>query len=57
MPPASHGDVPKTKQERNFLRAAQASARLPSTENRRKAREAFNKLPESSPFKQYKFEG
>jgi hypothetical protein len=49
--------VPQSKEEKEFVKAAQASARMPSTDNRKKARKAFNKLPEDSPFKKYKFEG
>ena len=56
MSPASH-NVPVTRLEKAFVKAAEASARLPSTKNRKKAREAYNKLPANSPFKGYKFEG
>jgi len=55
--PTSHGDVPQTNEEKEFVRAAEASARMPSTDNRKKARKAFDKLPSNSPFKKYKFEG
>lgn len=50
-------DVPRTKEEKAFVAAAQKSARMPSTDNRKKARDAFKKLPDDSPFKKYKFEG
>lgn len=53
----SYPDKPKTKEEKEFLKAAEASARMPSNPNRKKARKAWEKLPNSSPFKSYKFEG
>lgn len=56
MAPASH-HVPVTKLEKAFVKAAEASGRMPSVDNRRKAREAYEKLPANSPFKGYKFEG
>jgi hypothetical protein len=57
MPPSSHGELPKTQLEREFLKAAEASGKMPSRENRKKARKAWDKLPANSPFKKYKFEG
>lgn len=50
-------DKPTTKEEREFVKAAEKSARMPSTDNRKKARKAWERLPTSSPFKKYKFEG
>lgn len=50
-------DRPVTKLEKEFVKAAEASARMPSVANRKKAREAWNKLPATSPFKNYRFEG
>jgi hypothetical protein len=55
--PASHGDVPKTNEEKEFLKAAEASGRMPSVPNKQKAYKAWLKLPKSSPFYNYKFEG
>jgi hypothetical protein len=57
MAPASHPDVPKTKEEKEFLRLAEISGRMPSAPNRKAARKAYNKLAKDSPFRQYKFEG
>jgi hypothetical protein len=50
-------DKPNTKEEKKFVKAAEASARMPFAENRKKAREAYNNLPKNSPFKEYSFEG
>ena len=55
-PPASH-DVPVTKEEKEFVKAAEVSARMPSASNRKKARKAWEKLPKDSVFKKYQFEG
>lgn len=50
-------DKPQNRAEREFVKAAEISARMPSTENRKKARKAYNNLPQDSPFRKYKFEG
>ena len=57
MTPASDGRKPSTPQEAEFLRLAEISGKMPSKENRKKARKAWEKLPANSPFKRYKFEG
>ena len=57
MAPASDGLVPQNKEEEEFLKAAEASGRMPSDSNRKKARKAYNKLAKNSPFRNYKFEG
>lgn len=43
--------------EREFLRAARAAATMPSTDNRRKAQKAYDKLPTTSRCYGMKFEG
>lgn len=43
--------------EEDFLAKARASARMPSAENRKAARKAYNKLPENSQYIGWKFEG
>jgi len=55
--PTSSGETPKTDLEKKFLKAAEISGKMPSTENRKKARKAWEKLPKDSPFKTMKFEG
>jgi hypothetical protein len=57
MPPSSHGDVPRTREEREFVKAAEKSAKMPSAPNRKAARRAWEKLPKDSVFKSHKFEG
>ena len=43
--------------EEDFLDKARASARMPSTANRKAARKAYEKLPEHSQYIGWKFEG
>ncbi len=57
MAPASDGRKPQTKEEKEFLKLAEVSVRMPSISNRKAAQKAWDKLPKSSPFKSYKFEG
>lgn len=57
MAPTSDGLVPRTREEKEFLAAAEKSGKMPSAPNRKKAREAYNRLPKNSPFRHYKFEG